>query len=104
MTRQLEAVAERRQAKRYALIVAAIEFDIEDSLSQSGAEVTGLAIKWRGSDCLVIVKAILAGRQQVAFIGGEDLGSALIKLVREAQADKLRWRADRYGGESEVVE
>jgi hypothetical protein len=98
MSRQLEQVVEERTARRYKAIVAAVEYELESALSRAGAELTGLAVKLRPGECLVVVKAILAGRPQVAFVGAEDFGSCLIKAVRLARSDKLRWKADEYGG------
>lgn len=101
MTRQLEALQEKQKQRRYDGIVLAVEVDLEQAIERSGGELTGFAVKYRGSDCLMIVKAILAGRPQVAFIGADDLGGCLLKAVREGNQDKLKWRADKYGGQSE---
>lgn len=100
MSRQLDKVLEERRQKRDRLIVAAIEYELSAAVSFNGAELVGLAVKFRGGDCLVVIKAVLAGRPQVAFVEAEDLGSALIKVCREGRQDRLRWREDKYGGET----
>ncbi|MCK5308988.1 MAG: hypothetical protein KAJ73_10275 [Zetaproteobacteria bacterium] len=100
MSRQLEQVIEERQAKRARLIVRSVEFELAEAVGRAGGELTGLAVKYAVGECLVVVKARLAGQPQVAFVGAEDFGSCLIKAVREARTDRLRWQADRYGGES----
>jgi hypothetical protein len=46
----------------------------------------------------VTLRAELAGKAQVAFVGAETLPDALRKAVAEGYADKLQWKADRYGG------
>ena len=46
----------------------------------------------------MVVKAVLAGRAQVAFVGSDDLGGCLVKAVRLGNSDKLNWRADQYFG------
>lgn len=100
MSRQLDALHETRRDKRYSGLVSAVEFGLVEAIGRAGGELTGFAVKFRGGDVLLIVKATLAGKPQVAFIGAEDLGSALLKAVREGNQDKLRWREDRYGGNS----
>lgn len=98
MSRQLEQIVEERQAKRSKAIVECVEFGLEQAIHRAGAELVGLAVKFRPGECLVVVKVVLAGRQQVAFVGADDFGSALLKAVREARRDKLRWREDKYLG------
>ena len=100
MSRQLEEMSERRSVRRHLAIVKAVEFELERSVGAAGGDLQGFAFKNRGSDCLLILKVILAGKAQVAFVGGEDLGSCLIKAVREAKGDKLKWREDKYVGQS----
>jgi hypothetical protein len=58
--------------------------------------LTGFAYKNRGSDCLLVIKADLPAGPQVAFVGASDLGDCLIKAVREAERDMLRWKPDEY--------
>jgi hypothetical protein len=101
MSRQLEQVWEDRNTKRAKQIVYAIEAGLEKSLGRAGAHFTGLTIKVNPGDCLAVVKVSLAGKPQVAFVGAEDLGSCLIKIVREANRDSLKWQVDKYGGQSE---
>lgn len=79
-------------------VYQAVEFGLVDAVERAGGDLQGFAVKYNGGDCLVVLKVILAGKKQVAFVGAEDLGSALLKAVREGKADRLRWRVDRYGG------
>lgn len=98
MSRQLEQVIEERSRKRGLLIVMAIEYGLAEAVQRAGGQPTGIAVKGILGDCLIVVKATFPGGPQVAFVGAEDFGSALIKCVRLAAADKLLWRADKYGG------
>lgn len=98
MSRQLEQVAEERQRRRALAIVSAIEFELERSVGLSGRVLLGFSVKGMVEDSLLVLRAMNGEEAEVAFVGGEDLGSALIKACREARKDKLRWRADRYGG------
>ena len=100
MSRLLEQLVEERSKKRQLKIVAAIEFELERSVQHAGAELVGFSVKLRPGECLLVLRVILAGRDQVAFVGAEDLGSCLIKAVHLARSDKLAWRADKYVGQS----
>lgn len=100
MSRQLEQFEEEKAAKRKEAILMSVEGGLEHAVGRSGAEFTGLTAKITPVDCLLVVKGILAGKSQVAFVGSDSLGSALVKAVRLAYADKLVWRVDRYGGDS----
>ena len=99
MTRQLEVVYEERRARRNKEIIAAVEFDLKAAVEHAGAEYLGFAFRDNAGGGLMTIKGVIAGRRQVAFVGSEDLGSTLIKAVREARGDKLRWREDKYDPE-----
>lgn len=97
VTRQLEAALEARQAKRAKKIVRVVEFELEGSLATKGVVLVGFSVKLDGGDCLITLRAQVDGVLQIAFVGGEDLGAALIKCVAAANRDKLSWRDCRYG-------
>lgn len=96
MSRQLEQGRELRQQKLDREVLFALETGVQDALSHAGADLVGLAVKFNGGDVLMTVKVVLAGRRQIAFVGAEDWPGAIRKLCREANADKLTWRADKY--------
>lgn len=98
MSRQLEQADEQRNSRRHRAIVVAVEYGLFDAVERSGGVLQGFAFKNRGSDCLLVLKAVLAGKKQVAFVGSDDLAGCLIKAVKLGNSDKLRWRDDRYGG------
>lgn len=98
MSRQLEQHAEEKAARRHASIVRAVEYELSDALAASKRELLGFSVKLSGGDCLITVRCSFGGAREVCFVGAEDLGSALIKCVREGRTDKLKWRADKFGG------
>lgn len=98
MSRQLEQVNEDRNRRRYNKIVECVEFDLHRAITHAGGQLTGFAYKARPSDTLLIIKADFPAGSLVAFVGADDLGTALIKAVREGYGDKLRWREDSYRG------
>ena len=100
MSRQLEQVVEERTARRQRSLVKAVEFELAEVVSRSGGELVGFSVKLVPGSCLLVLRVILAGRLQVAFVGGEDFGSCLLKAVQEGRGDKLKWREDKYVGQS----
>lgn len=96
MSRQLEAIQERRSVVRQKNIVLAVEFALQDVVESQGGVFLGFAFMDRGSDCLLVLKADWGGEKQVSFVGSEDLGSCLIKAVKLGTAEKLVWKADEY--------
>lgn len=99
MSRQLEQRREDAQKKRDQKILQAVEYGIVDDVGRAGGVFTGFGLRYGPAECLVTVRATVAGRQQIAFVGAEDLGGCLIKLCRLARQDKLVWRADKYAVE-----
>ena len=96
MSRQLEQVREQKQQRRDNAVLLALDGGLVESVGRAGGDLQGLAISLRGGDCLITVKATLAGKEQIAFVGAEDLIGCILKVVREARGDRLRWREDRY--------
>jgi hypothetical protein len=94
----LDRIYDERATKRRGAILKAIEYELEEAVSRAGAELHGFAVNLRPGEALLVLKVTLAGRRQVAFIGAETAGDALVKAVREARRDRLRWREDKYGG------
>lgn len=100
MSRQLEKLAEDRQALRSKRIILAVEFGLEEGVRLSGGVFLGFSIRCDGGEALMVLKAQIEGERQVSFIGAEDLGACLIKAEREARRGNLKWREDKWNGES----
>lgn len=96
MTRQLEQIQEERTKKRNRAIVTAVEYGLRAAVEHAGAEYFGFAARDGEGECLLVIKGQLGGRRQVAFVGAEDLGGALIKAMNLGRVDKLRWKDDAY--------
>lgn len=97
MSRQLEAERETRRRALDLRIVSAAEGGLEAAVERAGGELRGLSVKFSGVDVLVTLKAEFSAGKQVAFVGADTLAGALVKGCQEARADRLRWRADKYG-------
>lgn len=96
MSRQLEAKQEQARTRRNRAIVAAVEFALSEAVERSGAVLTGFSVKTGPTDTLLTLRVVLAGRPQIAFVGGADLGSCLIKAVRLGKSDGLKYRASKF--------
>lgn len=96
MSRQLEQHEEDRNNKRRKQIVSAVEYELVEAVGRAGAEFTGFSIRHNPVECLMVVKGVLAGKPQVAFVGAADMGGAIIKAVRLARMDKLVWKVDKW--------
>lgn len=99
MSRQLEQVQEERTARRNKEIVKAVEYDLVGSIGHAGGELTGFSVRIGATDTLLTLRAIVAGRPQIAFVGGSDTGSCLIKACSLGRQDRLQWKADRFARE-----
>lgn len=82
--------------KRLEHLGRLVDGGIIGSLAHTGAVLTGFSVKIAEYDTLIVVRAILAGRPQVCFVGGSDLAGSLLKLSDLARRDKLRWRVDEF--------
>lgn len=96
MTRQLEARREQKQERHDKAIIVAVEYGLFEAVGHAGGVLTGFAVRLGDEDCLMTLRAVVAGSAQIAFIGSDSLGNCLVKAVREAEADRLSWRADKY--------
>lgn len=96
MSRQGDAKAEQREAAKRNALVKALEFGIVDALEAQGIDLLGYAFKYDAFNCLMTVKAVIAGKQQVAFVGSDSVINCILKTDSEARNGGLRWRLDKY--------
>lgn len=98
MTRQLEQGREERQKKRDLALIVALEYGLVQDIGRAGGVLLGFSVKISPEDVLMTVKVELAGKRQIAFVGAATLPDVVLKACRDGRRDKLRWRADKYGG------
>lgn len=96
MSRQLEQKSEDRAGRRRDVVGKLLDRGLEAPLADAGAVLTGFSVRYGEYEVLVTVRAVLAGKQQIAFVASDSLPGALIKLVAAAKSDKLRWKLDRF--------
>lgn len=96
MSRQLEAASEERERRRVEALIKALEFGINNAISNQGAALKGIAIRYSEFDCLLTIKADFNGTRHIAFIGSDSMMNCLIKCDRAAVENNLRWKKDKY--------
>ena len=96
MDEQMTLLGEKRKLAYQVALVRALEYELEGSVAHAGALLTGFSVKLGEGETLITLRAVLAGRNQIAFVGSGDLPSCLLKVIREAMGDKLRWKDDKY--------
>lgn len=102
MTRTLEAVQEIRARKLHDAVVRAIEFELVGAVAHNGGELTGFSVRLGEWETLVTLRATFPAGKMICFVGSETLAHTLLKCVREAQTDKLVWRADKFAEEGHL--
>lgn len=100
MTRQQDAVEEERRLKQDRVLVRAVRHGLERAVLRAGGEFTGFTAKINPVECLLVIKAVFPAGPMVAFVGSSDLAAAIVKAEYEAGRDNLRWKKDRYVGQS----
>ena len=96
MTRQLEAQREEKQARMDRAVLLALEGGLVADLAHAGAVLSGFGVRLGGAEVLLTLRAELAGRQQISFVGSSSLPEAIVKACRLARRDQLRWRDDKF--------
>lgn len=96
MSSQLERDQEVRQEERVRKLGRIVDYELEGAVGHAGGLLLGFSVRISPEDCLVTLRAVVAGRNQVAFVGGSTLASALFKATTLARTDKLEWRQSKY--------
>lgn len=96
MSRQLEAKGEERQKARHDALIRALEFGIVDELRTQGIELFGFSIKYDSFNCLLTLKADVAGTRSVSFVGSDTIVNVILKTSSMAYNESLRWKEDQY--------
>lgn len=96
MANRLEEKLQERKEQVNNEVLAAVEFELLGSVAHSGGLLTGFSVRYGRSDLLLTLRAVVAGKPQIAFVGCPDLSTAFRKAVTEAYNDGLQWREDKY--------
>lgn len=101
MKDKFQKVLEERHRRERETALLAIYGGLSDSVTYSGGELHGISLKINPVECLMTLRAMFPAGAMVAFVGGEDIAGCFCKAAREARGERLAWRADHYGGQSE---
>lgn len=96
MSRQLDLEHEVRESARRDQLVQALEYGIVGALESQGIQLLGIAIKYDAFNCLLTLKADIAGERQIAFVGSDSIMNCFLKTQSEARRHALAWRPDKY--------
>lgn len=96
MSRQLDINGEEREKAKRNALVKALEYGIVRALETQGIELVGIAIRYDAFNCLMTVKADIAGTRSICFVGSDSIINCFLKLQSEANRNALSWRADKY--------
>ena len=71
-----------------------------EKLEAADRELLWVKITWQGGangPVLILVKTLGPdGGAEVGFVGDESPIMALVKLVKEVDSDRIKWRTDQY--------
>lgn len=96
MTRLHDVKAEERETAKRDLLVKTLEYGLVGALESQGIDLVGFAFKYDAFNCLMTIKAVIGGKQNVCFVGSDTLINCILKSYQEARQCRLRWRPDRY--------
>ena len=96
MSRQLEQEHEIRETARRDALIKAIEYGLVGSLEMQGIELMGIAIKYDAFNCLMTIKADIAGKRMVSFVGSDTMMNCFLKADSMSRNTVLKWKADQY--------
>lgn len=85
-----------RGERRRKALENALENGLPDAIEATGMMFLGFTARYDVDNCLIVLKAQAGSKQQVAFVGSDSLVNCLLKCVRDAQNDRLRWQPDKY--------
>jgi len=97
MTRQLEQAQEDKQQKFAKAQLSALNGGMAAAVARAGGELGGFSARMDDYEVLLTIRAEFPAGRMIAFVGGDTLGSALVKVIREASQDRLKWREDKWG-------
>lgn len=96
MSRQLDQKKEIYETARRDALVKALEYSLVGSLETQGIELQGIAIRYDPFNVLMTIKADIAGKRMVSFVGSDTLMNVFLKADSMSRSTVLKWKADQY--------
>lgn len=96
MSRQLDLKREERETAKRDALVKALDYSFQGALESQGIELRGWAIKYDAFNCLMSIRADIAGERMIAFVGSDTIINCILKADSGARRNDLSWRKDKY--------
>lgn len=96
MTSPDDVIAAARFDRRARRLYRELDGGLEAALTGQGAHLKGLSLKVGADDYLVTLRADFEGKAMICFVGASTAGNCFLKAAREARANKLRWKVDKW--------
>lgn len=96
MTRQFDVQQEVRETKRRDQLVKVLDFGLAGSLESQGIHLLGLSLKYDAFNCLLTIRAEIAGVRSVSFVGSDSISNCFLKAQSDASRGALKWKEDCY--------
>lgn len=93
---QLELLESKRRTARRSEIVKAMEYGLEGAVESLGGKLHGFSVRNTQGDLLMTLRVEFDTGFMVGFVGAGDLGSLVVKAVRELRQNKVRFKPDTY--------
>lgn len=100
MSRQLELKTETIAISKSLELQKALDYGLPGSIEANGFTFLGLTAYYRPEDCFIVLKVTTGVERLVSFVFAETLTDCVLKTVRMARSDTLRWKADKYQSDS----
>lgn len=96
MTSNQEHDYEQKRNKLARRLQMVCEGGLESRVHLLGGALTGFSVKAGEDDYLMTLRAEFEGSKMISFVGASTLANLLLKAHREAAANRLRWKADKW--------
>ena len=96
MSLEVEVGKQLVSEAKLVAVYRALDFELAGSIEAGGSLLLGISAKMSAWDCLLTIRVDQGGSRMICFVGSDSLVNCLLKAVRDAQNDMLRWRADKF--------
>lgn len=88
-----------RARKERDSVLTSIYGGLAEALERAGGVLTAINFKFDGAGCLIVIKAKFPKGDMVSFVWADDIPAGMVRAMKDAAGDSLRWREDRWNGQ-----
>ena len=96
MTRTRDSEHEAKMASREKRAGASLRIGLQAAVEAQGGTLAGFSVRCSDYESFMTLRVDFDGKRMIAFVGSETLEGVFIKAEREAAANRLKWKVDRY--------